>query len=185
MEGLTALQVVEMINENSASVVDKILDLYGNKVLKLCYLQLGNKEEAEDATQEVFLKLLKNINKYNGNGGVYTWVYRITINTCFDILKKRNKFRLEDLALYIDYIPTNKDVENEILEKIDSISLRNALMEIPEKYRVILYMFYFEEIKISIIASIFDENENTIKTKLRRGKNALKRVLEKGGCYNG
>lgn len=75
METLSGKEVIDKINENSSLVIEKILNVYGNKVLKLCFIQLGNKEEAEDACQEVFLKLYKNINKYNGNGGIYTWVY--------------------------------------------------------------------------------------------------------------
>lgn len=179
METLTGREVIDKINENSTVVLEKILDLYGNKVFKLCFIQLGSKEEAEDATQEVFLKLYKNINKYNGNGGVYTWVYRIAINVCLDILKKRNKFKLEDLEAYLDYKSSSKEITETILENLDSQNLRKALMEIPEKYRVVLYMFYFEEMKISNIAKVLNENENTVKTKIRRGKNALKIVLEK------
>lgn len=179
METLTGKEVVSRIREDSSVVIEKILELYGNKVLKLCFLQLGNKEEAEDATQEVFLKLYKNINKYNGEALIYTWVYRVTINTCLDILKKRNKLKLEDLSTHLDYISNGKDVEAVILEHITAENLREALMKIPEKYRVLLYMVYFEELKISTIASIFNENENTVKTKIRRGKNELKRILEK------
>lgn len=106
--------------------------------------------------------------------GIYT-----TINTCLDILKKRNKFKLEDLSVHLDYVSDSKAVEDVILRNLDSVNLRKALMQIPEKYRVLLYMFYFEEMKISSIALIINENENTVKTKLRRGKNALKRILEK------
>lgn len=179
METLSGKDVINKINENSSLVIEEILKVYGNRVLKLCFIQLGNREEAEDACQEVFLKLYKNINKYNGNGGIYTWVYRITINTCLDILKKRNKFKLEDLSVHLDYVSDSKAVEDLILSNLDYVNLRKALMEISEKYRILLYMFYFEEMKISQIALIINENENTIKTKLRRGKNALKRILEK------
>lgn len=181
METLTGKEVVNKINENSSLVIEKILEAYGDRVLKLCFIQLGNREEAEDATQEVFLKLYRNINKYNGESELYTWVYRITINTCLDNLKKRNKFKFEDLSLYLDYISSSKEVEDIILRNLTSINLRRALMKVQEKYRVLLYMFYFEEMKISDIASILNENENTVKTKLRRGRNNLKRILEKSG----
>ncbi|WP_366456100.1 sigma factor-like helix-turn-helix DNA-binding protein [Clostridium hominis] len=59
--------------------------------------------------------------------------------------------------------------------------MRLALMKIPEKYRILLYMFYFEELKISQIASILEEKENTIKTRLKRGRNALRRIIESEG----
>ena len=65
------------------------------------------------------------------------------------------------------------------MKNLTSKSIRVALMKIPEKYRVLLYMFYFEELKISEISTILNEKENTIKTRLKRGKAALRRVIEK------
>ena len=84
-------------------------------------------------------------------------------NTCFDILKKRNKLRYDDISLYINFIKDEKDTEMIILKNLTSKSIRVALMKIPEKYRVLLYMFYFEELKISEISTILNEKENTIK----------------------
>lgn len=173
--------LVKRINEDSKAVVEEILENYGNKVLKLCFLQLGNKEEAEDATQEVFLKVFKNIKKYNGEATMYTWVYRITINTCYDVLKKRKKSNHEDLSLYIDFLKESKETEEIILRSLTSKNIREALMKVGEKYRVLLYMYYFEELKISHIADILNEKENTIKTRLKRGKNALRKIIESEG----
>ncbi len=181
MDTLSGKELVKKISEDSEAFIEEILEAYGNKILKLCFVQLGSKEEAEDATQEVFLKMFKNLKKYNGESSMYTWIYRITINTCFDILKKRSKSKYEDISLYIDFIKDKKETEEIILRNLTSQNIRIALMKVPEKYRVLLYMFYFEELKISQIASILDEKENTIKTKIKRGKNALRRILESEG----
>lgn len=171
--------LVNRISVDSESVFDEIIEAYGNKILKLCFVQLGDKEEAEDATQEVFIKVFKNIKSYNGDANIYTWIYKITINTCFDILKKKNSY--DDISLYIDFIKDNKETEDIILKNLTSRNIRLALMKIPEKYRILLYMFYFEELKISQISSILDEKENTIKTRLKRGRNVLRRIIESEG----
>lgn len=181
MEGLSSKDLVNRINEDSNAVIEYILEAYGNKILKLCFIQLGDKEEAEDAAQEVFLKVFKNLKRYNGQSSMYTWIYRITINTCFDILRKRNKNKYEDISLYIDFIKESNGTEDIILKNLTSHNIREALMKIPEKYRILLYMFYFEELKIYQIAAILEEKENTIKTRLKRGKNALKRIIESEG----
>lgn len=181
MEGLSSKDLVNRISEDSNAVIEYILEAYGNKILKLCFIQLGDMEEAKDAAQEVFLKVFKNLKRYSGESSVYTWIYRITINTCFDILGKRNKSKYEDISLYINFIKESKDTEEIILKRLTSHNIREALMKIPERYRILLYMFYFEELKISQIATILEEKENTIKTRLKRGKNALKRIIESEG----
>lgn len=179
MDNLMGTELLNKISDDSQAVVEEIIDSYGDKILRLCFIQLGNIEEAEDATQEVFLKVFNGIKKYNGGSSIYTWVYKITINTCFDILKKRNKIRYDDISLYINFIKDEKDTEAIILKSLTSKSIRLALMKIQEKYRILLYMFYFEELKISEIATILNEKENTIKTRLKRGKLALRRVIER------
>ena len=179
MDNLRETELLNKISSDREAVVEEIIERYGDKILRLCFVQLGNIEEAEDATQEIFLKVFKSIKKYNGDSSIYTWIYKITINTCFDILKKRNRLRYDDISLYINFIKDEKDTEMIILKNLTSKSIRVALMKIPEKYRVLLYMFYFEELKISEISTILNEKENTIKTRLKRGKAALRRVIEK------
>lgn len=181
VETLSGKDLVNRISEDSEAVIEEILEAYGNKILKLCFVQLGNKEEAEDATQEVFLKVFNNLKRYNGESSMYTWIYRITINTCFDILKKRKKHTFEDISLYLDFIKDSKETEEAIISSLTSQNIIDALMRITEKYRILLYMFYFEELKISQIAFILQEKENTIKTRLKRGKNALRRIIEGEG----
>ena len=181
IDNLRGKELLNKINNDSQSIVEEIIEVYGDKILKLCFVQLGNIEEAEDATQEVFIKVFRNIKSYKGDSSIYTWIYRITINTCFDILKKKNKLKLDDISLYIDFIKDDKSIEDIILKSLTAKNIRTALMKIPEKYRVLLYMFYFEEIKIAEIAVILNEKENTIKTRLKRGKIALKRIIEKEG----
>lgn len=181
IDNLNGNELLNRINNDSQAIVEEIIEVYGDKILKLCFVQLGSVEEAEDAAQEVFLKVFKNIRRYKGESSIYTWIYKIAINTCFDILRKKNKFKLDDISLYVDFIKDNKATEEIILKNLTAQNIRLALMKIPEKYRVLLYMFYFEEMKISEISVILGEKENTIKTRLKRGKIALKRVIEKEG----
>ncbi|MDU2671293.1 MAG: sigma-70 family RNA polymerase sigma factor [Clostridium sp.] len=100
---LEGRDLVNRVSVDGEFVFDEIIEAYGNKILKLCFVQLGNKEEAEDATQEVFIKVFKNIKSYNGDANIYTWIYKITINTCFDILKKKKKNSYDDISPYIEF----------------------------------------------------------------------------------
>lgn len=181
METFNGDELVKKINVNKEAVIDRIIDLYSDKIFKICFLQLGDKEEAKDATQEVLLKVFKYINRYNGEASIYTWIYRITINTCFDILKKRKRQKYEDISLHIEWLRDTKETEAIIIKNLTSQKIREVLMKVDEKYRILLYMYYYEELKISEIASILQEKENTIKTRLRRGKSSLRRLIESEG----
>ncbi|MGG7176771.1 RNA polymerase sigma factor [Clostridium paraputrificum] len=157
------------INKNTA--FEKIVEEYSNSIIRLCYLQSGNRDESEDLAQDVFIKIYKNINKFKGDSSIYTWIYRITINVCLTYLKKKNKYMYEELD---DKYISNTNVENEVVNNFSREILRKSLFETPQNYRIPLYMYYFENLKVSEIAEILEMNENTVKTRLRRGKDFIK-----------
>ena len=78
IKGLT-----DNIKLNKDNVFEDIVEEYSNSIIRLCYLQTGDLNESEDLAQEVFLKIYKNLDRFKGNSSIYTWIYKITINTCF------------------------------------------------------------------------------------------------------
>lgn len=155
---------------------NEIIEKYSNKIMKLCYLHLGSIEEAEDATQEVLLKVYKNIGTFKGDSNVYTWVYKVTINHCYNKIKRRNRFSFEDISNYLS-LKSEDSVEDEVLCDFEIERLRAALFKVDEKYRIPLYLYYYDSMKVKEIAVLLEQSENTVKTKLRRGKELLKVLL--------
>lgn len=157
-----------------------IVEQYGNRLLRTCYLILKDKEEAEDIVQETFIKVFQKIHTFKGNSGLYTWIYSIALNLSRDKLRK-----IHENMVFDDELIGVSDVEYEIEKSFDRVLLRKNLFEMNVIYREVLVLFYYEDLSIKEISKILDEKEGTIKSKLSRGRNILRERLLKGGQLNG
>lgn len=168
-------EIIGLINNielDKDKIFEEIVEEYSRSIIRVCYLQVGNREESEDLAQDVLLKIYKNLKKFKGNSSLYTWIYRITINTCLTYIKKENKLIYEEIN---ESLHSVDNVEDIIVLNYSKELIREALFNSPQNYRIPLYMYFFENKKISEIAEILEVNENTIKTRLRRGKEFIKR----------
>ncbi len=142
-----------------------------NRVYKLCYIYLKNAVDAEDAVQSVFLKLLQSNVYFNDYEHEKAWFIRTTKNYCNDILKSWWKRQRIDFETLPDVASHDEDKqEKEIISK---------LLALPEKYRVVLHLYYLEEYAVKEIATLLGRNESTIRSQLQRGREKLK--IELGG----
>lgn len=144
-------------------------------VYRLCYIYLKNPVDAEDAVQSVFLKLLKVPVIFQDAEHEKAWLTVTTRNHCKDLLKSWWKVRRVDLATLPEIPAWNND---ELSEKVLA-----KLLALPEKYKTVLYLYYFEEYAIKGIAELLECKESTIQTRLARGRKRLK--LDLGGDYDG
>jgi RNA polymerase sigma-70 factor (ECF subfamily) len=156
-------------------IIDQLMQEYSDDILHLVYTYVKNRTTAEDLTQEVFLKCYEKLNQFNQLATLKTWVYRIASNHCKDYLRSWHyrKITLSDKIL--DYIPSkSKQVEEEIIANSEENILTNAVMNLPLKYREVVFLHYYEELSLAEISKITTVNINTIKTRLKRAKELLK-----------
>ena len=154
----------------------QLIEEYGNKLLRTCYLILNDREEAEDVVQETFIKVFNKIDTFKEKSGLYTWIYAIALNLSRDRMRtKQDMLELKDEWIGID------DVESHVEINIDRELLRKEIFEMNSLYREVLVLFYYEELSIKEISNLLNEKEGTIKSKLSRGRNMLKESLLKGG----
>lgn len=158
----------------------QLVEEYGNRLLRTCYLILKSEVEAEDIVQETFIRVFEKIDSFKGKSGLYTWIYTIALNLARD--KLRNK---QDNLYLEDELTGISDVEYQVERNIDKKILREELFKMNDLYREVLVLFYFEELAIKEISNLLNEKEGTIKSKLSRGRNILKESLLKGGRLNG
>ena len=116
--------LIKDIKLNKDKMFEDIVEEYSNLIIRLCYLQTGDLNESEDLAQEVFLKIYKNLDKFKGNSSIYTWIYKITINTCFSYLKKNGKIVKEELD---SNIPNEEFTEEIVLNKYSREEIREWL----------------------------------------------------------
>ena len=137
---------------------------YADTVRRICFMHLKNYHDVED----VFLKYVLYEGIFESDVHEKAWLIRVSINSCKDVLKsffRRKVLSLEDVNTELFYISQEK---REILD---------AVLKLPEKYRDVIYLFYYEGYTAVEIAKILSKNENTIYTWLSRAKSKLKDKL--------
>lgn len=147
--------------------VNLALDNYADMVQRICFCHLKNETDTEDIFQEVFLKYMTYKGVFSSREHEKAWMIRVTINACKDVLK--NIFRKNVVS--IDTITeTYKD-------EADYSDVWQAVLELPEKYRDVIYLHYYERYSAAEIAHILGAKENTIYSILSRGRSMLKTRL--------
>jgi len=167
--------------------IKRLMDIYGNDVLRIAYLYLKDRYLAEDAYQEVFIKVYKNFNKFRGDCSEKTWIMSITMNTCKDMLriswfKKVLMFKdvEDDLSL-----KTYENVDDSIIIKVQHEELLKEIMNLPSKYKELLILYYYEEFSTVDISRILKIPEGTIRSRLFRAREMLKSNIDGKIEYEG
>ncbi len=165
--------------EDKEDLIDEIMNKYGQEVLQLVYSYVNNKEIAEDVTQDIFVKCYKSLYTYKGKSNVKTWLWRIAINQCKDYLKSWYNKKVIVTEDDFTYMESQKEsVEQTVIQNAEDRELASAVMSLPIKYREVIYLFYYEELSIKEVATVIEVKENTIKTRLKKAKELLKKGLE-------
>lgn len=152
----------------------RIFNLFKNDVYRLAFSYTKNYFETDDIVQSVFIKLYKNFDKFEDDICIKKWLTRVTINECKTLFLSAWKRKI---------FPITDKEENVAIDKPKDTNLIDSLFQLPKKYRMVLFLFYYEDYKIKEIAEILNVKESTIKTRLSRGRSLLKDVL-KGGIKN-
>lgn len=142
-------------------------------VLRTALRMLGRLEDAEDAAQEVFMKLYRNMGKIEAARGVESWLYRTTMNACFDVLRRRRPTEA------IAWEPPVAAVQHADMERDQRRQLvHEALKALPEKERAAVILREIEGLDTAEVAQILGSSEATVRSQVSMGKARLKRHLE-------
>lgn len=149
------------MNENDFSV---IMNRRINMVLRLAFAYVGIFSEAEDITQDVFLKLYTSKKSFETAEAEKAWLIRVTVNRCIN--RKRSGWFSKNIPL-TDTLRSGEFPyeEREVLD---------AVLRLPEKYRPVVHLFYYEDYSVKEISELMDINESTVRTRLQRARAILK-----------
>ena len=142
---------------------------YQDMVYRVALHQFGILQDAEDAVQEVFLRLYTEEKLFESGEHLRRWLIRVTLNVCRDTLKSPWRKR----RVPLDTVP-----DQPVFDKPEERELYQAVMALPEKYRVTLYLFYYEELSTKEIAELLGLRQTAVTTRLSRGRELLKKRLE-------
>jgi RNA polymerase sigma-70 factor (ECF subfamily) len=180
---------LRQLTSNGVKGDEKSLEILIHRYLKpiysFVYRYIGNEQETEDITQEVFVKTWLNLKKFDRNRSFKTWIFSIAKNASLDFLKKKkailfSEFEKEDGGnVIIDSLADPSPLPQEILEKSDMAKILNvALEKLPPSYRMVLFLHYNDHFTFREIAEIFGEPLNTIKSRHRRAILILRKMLK-------
>ena len=157
------------------SSFDSLVDVYLKTIFNFTYRITGNEKDAEDITQEIFLKVWKNINKFNIEKSFKTWIFSIAKNTCIDYLRKRKDIPMsvfddEDGGNLIqDNLESEEpSSEEKIILKENKKMIDETLKELSIIQREIIVMKYVNELSLSEVADIMNMSKDTVKSHHRR-----------------
>jgi RNA polymerase sigma-70 factor (ECF subfamily) len=174
----TAAQEAELLArvvEGDHEAFTQIMRNHEDRVFSVCLRIMGNRDQALDATQETFLTTFRKAGQFKGDAALGTWIYRIAVNTCYDLLRKQKRRKTDPMPEHLD--PTDHSAE----EAVDSAALRPeiraALAILPDDFRSAVVLSDIEGLGLPEIAEILDIPVGTVKSRVFRGRRILAREL--------
>ena len=144
------------------------VEQYQNMVFRTALHALGGSQDADDAVQEVFLRLFNCRGTFDSEEHLRRWLLRVTVNYCRDVL--RSPWRRRRVSL--DALP-----ETPVFDRPEQAALYREVMALPEKYRTVLNLFYYEELSAKEIGELLGLGTSTVTTRLARARQRLKERL--------
>lgn len=163
----------------------ELIQIHQKNIFNLSLKMIGNYEDALELTQEVLIKLFKNLKKFKGDSKFSTWVYRITTNQCLDFLRKNSK--INNVTYVNDYESENKinEVkqdkylpEDELIKKEENKVIQSALNHLNENHRIVIILRELNGYSYEEISKIIKEPIGTIKSRINRARIILRDFLK-------
>ncbi len=152
----------------SAEEINRVVEEYADMVRRICFVHLKNRHDTEDVFQNVYMKYMLYRGFFESPEHEKAWFARVTVNACTDWLRNLARRRWLPLEVIAEESEALDGPSGEILE---------AVLGLPEKYKNVVYLFYFEEYSAVEIADILGKKVNTVYTWLSRAKEILREQL--------
>lgn len=181
--------LIRKLRERDEKAFREIVERYGDTVYNLTYRMLGNREEAEDVSQEVFITVFKSIDSFRGDSKFSTWLYRIAVNHCKNRIKYLSRRHDRDQSEYDEEVERDqaagaatapapvprpdKQLEGVELEQI----MQRCIAGLDEEHRVVVVLRDVEDLSYEEICAITNLPVGTVKSRLHRARLALKKMM--------
>ncbi|HHW22152.1 MAG TPA: sigma-70 family RNA polymerase sigma factor [Clostridiaceae bacterium] len=162
--------------------ITRLIEEYGNDVLRTATVILKSKELAEDVYQETFLRVVRSYSSYRRESSEKTWIISIAVNICRDYMRSAWKRRVVVTDDFLTY-SSESDTEDIIEKRSEKQALLNAIMKLPDKYREIIHLHYYQEMGIDDISKVLKIPGGTVKSRLFKARALLHDMI--GGEAHG
>ena len=180
--------LIRRAQRGDADAFEQLLLEHQKNVYNLCYRMAGNPDDAMDLSQETFLRAWRCLDQYQFASAFSTWLYRLCSNICIDFLRKRRRqqtvpltFEDADGEEQTYAVPDVQPLPEEQVElKLTRETLAAAMAQLLPEHRAVLQLRVVNEMSYEQIADVLDIQIGTVKSRLSRARNQLKKILERG-----
>ena len=170
--------LIEQFNRDPKPAFKRIVEKYQDRIFNLCVYMLQHKEDAQDAAQDVFLKAFRSLGSFKREASLYTWLYRIGVNTCLDYKKKSRPELLEDDS-FVDELPSAEPSPEQLYQSKEiGQAIQSALQKLPDSLRATIVLKEMEELSYEEIAETLQISIGTVKSRISRAREELRGLLQ-------
>ena len=177
--------LVRRVQSGDGGAFDRLIELCTPRVYAIAFRMMGNSEDAQDVTQEAFLRAFQAIRKFREDASFNTWLYRIVVNVCHDELDRRKRrpatmtemTRDDDASRFLDIPSSEESPEDLYLRRERQHALLGAIEQLPDIYRNVVILHDLEGMQYDEIAAVLHTNIGTVKSRVNRGRNLLREKI--------
>lgn len=178
-------KLIELFRNGDEKAFEEIVRRYQRQVANIIYLTLGNREEVDDLSQEVFVRVFRSLGRFEFDSSLYSWIYRIAVNLCIDEIRKKRIRKL----IPLDFL-TEKKLEgekrsketstgsDELLQKEKTEVVRNALEKLSPIHRTVIVLREYQDLSYGEIAKTLRISPQAVKSRIFRAREELRVMLK-------
>lgn len=180
-------KLIKQILAGDHDAFARIVNTYEDRVYRLCLRMCGDSEDARDLAQEAFVKAWRGLQFYKQEATFSTWLYRLTSNVCIDFLRQKKRRAAVSLTVSDDEAPQldipdpTPTPEEQAMDRSARQAVSDAMMQLEEDFRLVLTLRVVEERSYDEIAEIMDLKVGTVKSRLARAREKLRKILLQSG----
>jgi RNA polymerase sigma factor (sigma-70 family) len=165
--------IIEECKKENARAQNELFKRYAPKLLAICCRYIKDRDDAEDALQDAFIKIFTNIHQFKGEGSFEGWMKRIAANTALNHLREKNKIQFDNLTQISLTKVEEDEQEYNLMVEADAQRILKCMQDLPIGYRTILNMYLMEEFSHKEIAEKLGIEESTSRSQYTRARKAL------------
>ena len=177
MKHLSDQELMRIVQAGDYSPASEIYERYSGRIYNFAFRFLRNSEAAEDATQEVFVKMMKHASQFHGDAKLSTWLFSITANWCRDYLRKADNKAKEADDVLITLPSTEQSADRNLEQRENEVRVRKALAMLTPEQREAILLSRYQGLSYAEIAQIAGCSEGAVKTRVFRAMETLKKTL--------
>lgn len=183
---MTDQELIEGLSGRDNTAINYLVSTYQKRVIKTAFYFIGNLEDAEDLSQEIFLDIVKSIGSFRGTSSFSTWLYRICVNRSINVIRKNNRRKIfTSLEHFFRQSDENgRTIEREPSNECDPFDeketkefLSYAISKLPENQRIAFVLSKYEELSYKEIAEIMNNSVSSVESLIHRAKINLQKML--------